>query len=491
MKRATDDDIAAYRELLLEIGVAVSVPNSDHLRKKLVETNRILAENEGARNLVDNGFFVAEATRILALPPEKDVLAVVRDALMVEPGYDVIAGRLEDAARARGIELAVALSCDRSPCSEDAKVSVGDLVLARTQVGTPKKKVRRPNVKWPLAVSYGLGVDSSAILVGLAQLVTEGRKEFRPDFVVFADVGSEADASYRYLSHMNAFLKKVGFPQVQIVAWATAHVAKGYGSARTLEQQALINQTMPSISASMFGAAKCSVLWKQATQNRWFELESGLFVETATGRRVLPKGMKIIKAIGYDADEVGREAKGTFRVAEDQRAEKEKGHAPAYDYWYPLQDWGWNRARCIAEIEKAIGVVPPKSSCSMCGAMKPDEIKLLPKADLIRALTIEQMALRGRHGFKFERSGNKGLGVKFSWSDFALEQGLVTRAELAKVIRDVDRCIAESPEKGEVNVAASKAYQRLPAFTDIKGFRGKRLPMLWDRNDLVSEEKKA
>jgi hypothetical protein len=37
----------------------------------------------------------------------------------------------------------------------------------------------------PLSVSYGLGVDSTAVLVGLVQT------GIRPDLIMFADVGAE------------------------------------------------------------------------------------------------------------------------------------------------------------------------------------------------------------------------------------------------------------------------------------------------------------
>jgi hypothetical protein len=28
-------------------------------------------------------------------------------------------------------------------------------------------------------------------------------------------------------------------------------------------------------------------------------------------------------------------------------------NSAAYDYWYPLQDWGWDRERCELEIVAA------------------------------------------------------------------------------------------------------------------------------------------
>src|SRR3546814_12024942 len=49
---------------------------------------------------------------------------------------------------------------------------------------------------------------------------------------------------------------------------------------------------------------------------------------------------------------------------------------------YPLREWGWDRAACIARIEAAQLPVPPKSSCFICGAMKRDEFRPLPSCCL-------------------------------------------------------------------------------------------------------------
>ena len=45
----------------------------------------------------------------------------------------------------------------------------------------------------PLVVAYGLGVDSTAMLVGYHQ------RGIRPDLIIFSDVGAEREATYDYL----------------------------------------------------------------------------------------------------------------------------------------------------------------------------------------------------------------------------------------------------------------------------------------------------
>ena len=486
----TTDDIERYRELLLDAGVVIELPSEKaykDLCKRLVDPQRY--PNEAMRNLVANGFFWLEDQDryFLVLPPDKKVLAEVRSAIAADPDWGKVADEVTVAAEGAGIELPET-TCVRSPCG-DAEVAAAELEAARLLVGTPKKKAKRPHPQWPLVVSYGLGVDSTALLVGLAQLVREGREEFRPDIILFADVGSEKDETYAYLARFNRWLESVGFPKVQIVAWATEHTAKGYGAARTLEQQCLINQTMPSISASKFGSSKCSVLWKQDVMNRWMELESGLLEQVRGEGWTTKHGGKIVKAIGYDATEINRAKKGTFRVDQELRSLEEKGRGPLYEYYYPLQEFGWDRARCIAEIEAEIGSAPPKSSCTFCGAMTKPEIAALPKDDLMRALLIEAVANRGRHS----AVQSWGLGVRDGptrpgkWIDFAREEGLVTAADLAKLERQVQVVLDAAPDGKGGEVGAQEAMKRIPAFADVRGFRGRRLPM-WDRGAILEAE---
>jgi hypothetical protein len=48
---------------------------------------------------------------------------------------------------------------------------------------------------------------------------------------------------------------------------------------------------------------------------------------------------------------------------------------PLFECRYPLREWKWDRAACIARIEAAGLPVPPKSSCFICGAIRPDEFE--------------------------------------------------------------------------------------------------------------------
>ena len=134
--------------------------------------------------------------------------------------------------------------------------------------------------------------------------------------------------------------------------------------------------TLPS---EAFGMGSCSEKWKQQPQNNWTK-------QWAPATEVWVAGGKVRKAIGYDDSTADKKrscsADRTFKVKPDER----------YDYWYPLQEWGWNRERCIQEIVAAGLPVPLKSSCFYCPNMKAHEIEALPKDKLARIVIMEARA---------------------------------------------------------------------------------------------------
>ena len=111
-----------------------------------------------------------------------------------------------------------------------------------------------------------------------------------------------------------------------------------------------------------------------------------------------------MKYIGYDADETRRRENAR---AYDLRDKK-------YCKVYPLMEWGWTRADCIAAIQRAGLPVPGKSSCFFCPSMKKQEILMLREQhpDLLsRALTLEANARENLVRVK-------GLGRNWAWADF-------------------------------------------------------------------------
>ena len=209
-----------------------------------------------------------------------------------------------------------------------------------------------------VGIAYGLGVDSTAILVELV------RRRLRPDFILFADVGSEKESTYRFLPVIQEYLAGAGFPPVTVVRYET--VRSPYS---TIEGNMVMNATLPG---AVFNRGSCTVKWKIAPQEKWVRQHR----EEYPGR--------IVKAIGFDAGEGYRRLRANDRV-----------HARASDryvYWYPLQDWGWDRAECTRRIAAAGLPVPPKSACFFCANTRPAEVLDLTEEERGRIVRMELRA---------------------------------------------------------------------------------------------------
>lgn len=224
-------------------------------------------------------------------------------------------------------------------------------------------------------VSFGGGVDSTAMLVGLWE-----RGE-PVDLILFADTGGEKPHTYEHIKLMDAWLQERGFPGIEVVR----RVNK-LGIPRSLEQDCLDGKMLPSIA---YGFKACSIKYKRDPQdkfcNSWIPC-----VETWAA------GVKVTKLIGYDVGETHRAA-----IPEDEK----------YVYRYPLIEWGWDRIECLRAIDRANIPTPSKSACFYCPSSKKQEIMQLRKvypALAKRAVAMEKNA---------ELTQVKGLGRAFAWGD--------------------------------------------------------------------------
>lgn len=256
----------------------------------------------------------------------------------------------------------------------------------------------------PLVVSYGAGVDSTAMLIAM------WRRGIRPDLILFADTGAEKPETYAYLSVINAWLASVGYPLVTVVRYRPRRAKY-----QTLEGKCLTNQTLPSLA---FGKHSCSLVFKAEPQNRFLRAWEPALRAWAMGGRV-------IKAIGYDYGEQDRRRRAKADKAVASKAEKGDEDALRYMYWYPLQDWGVDRVECLRLIAGVGLPVPMKSACFFCPASKKSEIVWLRDTHPVlfrRALRIERGAQDGKHGL----ATVAGLGRSFSWASLQhVEAGTV------------------------------------------------------------------
>ena len=121
--------------------------------------------------------------------------------------------------------------------------------------------------------------------------------------------------------------------------------------------------------------------------------------------RTWESGQKVIKYIGFDAQEGDRAAgKGsTYSANEKSNVCGRKGfphYRDRYKVEYPLIDWGITRSQCRDIIVKAGLPIPPKSSCFFCPASKHQELLRLAVVDpayYVLALAMEVVYRTGRH----------------------------------------------------------------------------------------------
>ena len=231
-------------------------------------------------------------------------------------------------------------------------------------------------------VSYGGGVNSTALLVGLHQ------HRIPVDLILFADTGAEHPHTYAYLDIMDRWLKDHGMPPITRVYKTTRD-----GKRLTLEQECLQSGTLPSMA---YGFKRCSLKHKIGPQDKFCNCYPPC-------RKVWAAGKRVVKFIGYDAGESYRSDKVLLGDLADQK----------YSKWYPLMEWGWDRAVCQRAIDDAGLPQPGKSSCFFCPSMRAEEIIRLRDhhPDLFRrAIALEDNA---RPNLKTVQ----GLGRNYSWKE--------------------------------------------------------------------------
>ena len=271
----------------------------------------------------------------------------------------------------------------------------------------------RPHPDWPLVVAYGLGVNSTALLVEFA------KRGIRPDMILFADTGGEKPETYRYMPVIQSYLKEMQFPPVVTVRYEPKTAPYS-----TLEGQCLHTGTLPSLA---YGGKTCSQKYKRSPQDK-------IILQHFPPTALMERGQRVVRAIGFDASEKRRTYAGVVKAIgldvgeehrltwakprpgdEDRKPSREAWlDANVFSYYYPLYDWGMDRAACERSIRDAGLPVPMKSSCWFCPASKKHEIVWLREHHpelLERALAIEANA-------QPNLTSVVGLGRSFSWADF-------------------------------------------------------------------------
>lgn len=303
------------------------------------------------------------------------------------------------------------------------------------------------DVKAPLVVAYGLGVDSTALLIGLNDA------GIRPDKILFADTGNEKQETYDYLPTIQEWLARVGFPQVEVVRKVVKDF-KHWPPYRSLGENCLTNETLPSLA---FGFKSCSLKWKVYPQDqhvkRW---QPAIDAWKA--------GLKVGKMIGYDDSPNDRKRFAHAVGVEDKQ----------YEYSYPLIEWGWDRDRCKEKIARAGLPVPAKSACYFCPATKPEELMVLKKVYLRYIVIMEARAeprlekIEGlwRKGVKGTKGGEKRTG---RMTDYIRDHGLLPAAEIEELRAEAPKQIVDKLESHTLGLQTPHWHDFIEAFTPEDG----------------------
>lgn len=266
----------------------------------------------------------------------------------------------------------------------------------------------------PVVVAWGGGTDSSAMII---EMITRNNPI---DLVLIADTGDEHPRFYTYVPLFMAYLERQNIP-VAMVRYAPKNF-KNWPPYATLSENCLTNQTLPSVA---FGFSSCSQKWKAEPQDRYLK-------SWEPGVRAWAAGRSVQKLIGYDCS-----TRDTQRFQAAQKI-----HDPRYTYRYPLQEWGWTREQCTDRLQRSlheIPMLPGKSSCWMCTAVKPEELHDDPPWILRRIVLMEARAaprLRNCDGLwrkpiKGTRTGRPRPG---SMTAYIRAQGLLPAAEIDAII---------------------------------------------------------
>lgn len=232
-------------------------------------------------------------------------------------------------------------------------------------------------------LSYGMGVDSTAILLRWMEEPATRPCPLSELIVITSMTGNEFSSSGRLVEdHILPRMRAHGVRFVQVAKGgrfasdgivvlsdspepAKLHLAGAY----KLSDEMMEAATIPTTG----GVRKCSLKFKGYVLDKWMVEELD--------------GAPYVHVIGF--------AKG-----EERRVEKDQtfGTVPGREPSYPLIEWGWDRAMCEEYIESVVGEAWRKSACVFCPFARPscgvvDRWKEEPE-EVALALEMEEIALR-------------------------------------------------------------------------------------------------
>jgi hypothetical protein len=224
-----------------------------------------------------------------------------------------------------------------------------------------------------VVLSYGLGVDSTALLLRWLEEPSSRDFPLSELLVVSAMTGDEWPLT-------GVLVERHVLPRLRAAGVRFAQVARG-GHLQG-EGIVVLDDTDSPRRLHLGGAYRLSEELRaagtvpQAGGNRLCSMKfKGWVIDTYLARHA-PDATR--HAFGYEAGETGRAGRCSeamagrlalgFGAEEGARARRASGYdTPARRAVFPLIDWGWDREACRRRIEEVTGVADwPKSACVYC-----------------------------------------------------------------------------------------------------------------------------
>lgn len=242
--------------------------------------------------------------------------------------------------------------------------------------------------KQPIVLSYGMGVDSTAILLRWLTDPTSRDFDLADLVVVTSQTGDEFEQSGALVEeHVLPLMREHGVRFVEIARKSQSQKGGRYvviqdtrspehlnlrGRFR-LSEEMLVSGTVPQSG----GGHLCSIKSKAVPIEAWLVDEFGTTERRHAMGYSAEEGKRIRKDIvarasngtladetadafrlvfGFSADEEGR-------IEKAERIRAEKGQTVAE---FPLATWDWDRARCVEFIREMTGADWVKSACTFC-----------------------------------------------------------------------------------------------------------------------------
>ena len=264
-----------------------------------------------------------------------------------------------------------------------------------------------------LCVSWGGGVDSTAMIIGL---VLAGVKDL---IITHAETGSEWPETVAYREIFRKWLQQHGldFTQVQLQS-------KKYNGPLTVIQHALNTNMLPSPA---FAGRSCSVKFKVEVQRVWRNHQAWI-------KEIFSCGKAVVVFVGYECTEykrvpatpvvvngktvnkkiVERDEDGHYCSRRTKVTKSGKASKAQYHEYYPLMDWGWDRDLCEQVISEAGLPIPRKSCCTICPHHKPWEVIELKRKH--PELFAEALRVEANGIGRVTNPDITGLGGREGWS---------------------------------------------------------------------------